>query len=143
MESIPQLCLIFPLFNKTINSCSRGYKTKILILTRWTLIASHSLLQTLSSFSQIFILFFIPIKLVKHLPSRKIALLAKQASLRKVHLRKEQSSMNANENFALFALELTTKTTLTISLGTRTGTAITARAIASVQDAKDRTLLRS
>ena len=51
--------------------------------------------------------------------------------------------MNANENFALFALELTTKTTLTISLGTRTGTAITAPAIASVQDAKDRTLLRS
>lgn len=143
MESIPQQCLIFPLFNKTINSCSRGYKTKTLILTRWTLTASRSLLQTLSSFSQIFTLCFIPIKWVKHLPSRKIALLAKRASLRKVHLRKAQSSMNASENFALFVLELTTKTTLTISLGTRTGTAITARAIASALDAKDRTLLRS
>jgi hypothetical protein len=51
--------------------------------------------------------------------------------------------MNVKESFALFVFELTTRTTSTTLLGTRTGTAIIAQAIASALAAKDRTLQRS
>ena len=76
----------------------------------------------------------------RRLTSTSIVKIVKRARPKEVQLRTERLSMNVKESFALFVFELTTRITSMTLLGTRTGTAIIAQAIASALAAKDRTL---